>query len=97
MRFKWMILNDDPLLPNYDEDRWVAESPDDARDIERVVDEIAAYRSETVRLLSALSMEGWSRTGKHEVLETVELEAYVRHQVEHERRHLGQLEQSLAK
>jgi hypothetical protein len=27
-RFKWMILDDDPFLPNYDEDRWVADAPE---------------------------------------------------------------------
>jgi DinB superfamily len=94
MRFKWMILNDDPVLPNYDENRWVAESPDGAQDVQRLLHEIAAYRSETVRLLRALSPQGWSRTGRHEVLGSVALEEYVRHQVEHERRHLQQLKAS---
>jgi hypothetical protein len=91
MRFKWMILSDDPLLANYDEDRWVERSPDGGDLVPRLIDEIASYRAETVRLLNALPPEGWSRTGRHEALGTVELEPYVRHQVEHERQHLAQL------
>jgi len=91
MRFKWMILQDDPFLPNYDEDRWVAASPDGPAQLDAVLDELAAYRAETVRLLRALPAEGWSRRGRHEVLGSVELEPYVRHQLAHEEQHLAQM------
>jgi hypothetical protein len=96
MRFKWMILNDDPFLPNYDEDRWAADSPDGPEDVGAMLLEVAAYRAETVRLLRALSDAGWSRTGRHEVMGTVVLEPYVRHQLAHEEMHLNQLERALA-
>ena len=95
MRFKWMILQDDPYLPNYDEDRWVADSPDGPAQLDVVLDEIAAYRAETVRLLRALPPDGWSRRGRHEVLGSVELEPYVRHQLAHEEQHLAQLAEAL--
>ncbi len=91
MRFKWMILNDDPFLPNYDEDRWVSEHPDGVTEIDAMLREIEAYRGETVRLLRALAPEGWSRRGRHEVLGSVELEAYVRHELAHELGHVEQL------
>ena len=91
MRFKWMILDEDPFLPNYDEDRWVAESPDGAADAEAVLHEIEAYRAETVRLLRGLDTNGWSRRGRHEVIGPVELEPYVRHELAHEEQHLEQL------
>jgi DinB family protein len=91
VRFKWMILDDDPFLPNYDEDRWVSASRDGPAQVEAMLCEIEAYRGETVRLLSALGPDGWSRTGRHEVLGSVVLESYVAHQVEHERQHLSQL------
>jgi hypothetical protein len=95
MRFKWMILQDDPLLANYDEDRWVAESPDGPDEIETLLDEMRAYRGETVRLLRSLTDAGWSRQGRHEVLGVVTLEPYVRHQVAHEEQHLAQLRDAL--
>lgn len=95
MRFKWMILQDDPFLANYEEDGWVASHPDSAADIEQLIDEIAAYRAETVRLLRALQPEAWQRTGRHEALGTVTLEPYVRHQVEHEAQHIAQLRAAL--
>jgi hypothetical protein len=91
MRFKWMILEDDPYLPNYDEDRWVAEHPDGGADVDAMIDEIAAYRGETVRLLRALPDAGWSRRGRHEALGEVELERYVQHELAHELQHIEQL------
>jgi hypothetical protein len=87
---------DDPqrrsFLPNYDEDRWVAQSPDTAAELEAMLREIEAYRGETVRLLSSLADEGWSRSGWHETLGDVVLEPYVRHQLAHDLQHLEQLQ-----
>ena len=95
VRFKWMILDDDPFLPNYDEDRWVAESPDGLSQADDILREIAAYRAETVRLLRALDGAGWSRTGRHEVIGPLVLEPYVRHELVHEEQHLEQLRAAL--
>ena len=96
MRFKWMVLQDDPFLPNYEEDRWVADSPDGAAGVAQLIDELAAYRAETVRLLRALPPDGWLRSGRHELNGAVQLEMYVRHQIAHEELHLAQLEAALA-
>jgi len=95
MRFKWMILDDDPVLVNYDEDRWVADTPDTAADVDDVLSEIAAYRAETIRLLRSIPDDAWSRAGHHQALGRVELEPYVRHEYAHEEQHLGQLRRAL--
>ena len=95
VRFKWMILDEDPFLPNYDEDRWVAEAPEGASEIDDLVAEIAACRAGTMRLLRALDDAGWRRTGRHEVLGSVVLEPYVRHEYAHEVQHLEQLWRAL--
>jgi uncharacterized damage-inducible protein DinB len=95
MRFKWMILQDDPLLADYDENRWAAESPDGGAEVRAMLDEIASFRAETVRLLRSLNGAAWQRTGRHETLGAVTLEPYVRHEVEHERQHLSQIRQAV--
>jgi hypothetical protein len=95
MRFKWIILQDAPLLANYDENAWAASSPDGPAEIAAMLDEMDAYRAETVRLLRSLDDAGWRRTGRHEALGVVELEPYVRHELAHEERHLAQLMQAL--
>jgi hypothetical protein len=61
-----------------------------------MLDEIAAYRAETVRLLRSLDDNGWRRTGRHEAIGLVELEPYVCHELAHEEQHLAQLQASLA-
>jgi hypothetical protein len=96
MRFKWIILQDEPLLANYDENAWAARSPDGPAELGAMLDEIAAYRAESVRLLRALDDAGWRRTGRHEIIGSLELEPYVRHELAHEEQHLAQLEQALA-
>jgi hypothetical protein len=95
LRFKYIILEDDPFLPNYDEDRWVANSPDTAADVESLLASMEADRAETVRLLRSLTDAGWSRHGRHEVLGSVDLDPYVRHELAHEEGHLAQIEEAL--
>jgi hypothetical protein len=91
LRFRFIVLEEDPLLPNYDEDRWAAESLDRPDDMQAILDEIAASRADLVRLLSRLPEGGWRRTGRHEAIGSVVLEDYARHQVVHEEMHLAQI------
>lgn len=95
MRFRWIVLDDVPPLPNYDEDRWVAESRDTTEDLDAILAEIAAMRAGVCRLLSRLTDEDWQRTGRHEVLGPVVLDDYVRHELAHEEGHLAQLTAAL--
>jgi hypothetical protein len=92
IRFRFIAFNDDPLLPNYDEEAWVARAGDTVDDVPAILDEIAASRSDLVRVLSRLPDEAWSREGRHEVAGPIVLEHYARHQVVHEAMHLDQFE-----
>lgn len=96
MRFKCIIIEDSPLLANYEEDRWVAAGTEGPEDVELLLTEMAAWRAELTRLLANLSSDGWSRQGRHEVIGTVTLEPYVRHQLAHEEQHLEQLRDVLS-
>ncbi|MGD9933364.1 MAG: DinB family protein [Dehalococcoidia bacterium] len=95
-RFRWIVFDDDPLLPNYDEDNWVASARDSVDDLPAILEEIAASRRDLVRVLSRLPESSWKRTGRHEVIGRVELEPYVRHQLAHEKMHLAQAQRALA-
>jgi hypothetical protein len=94
-RFRWIVLNDDPFLANFDEDRWVDESRETPADIPALLETIAASRRDIARLLGRMRDVEWQRTGRHEVIGTVVLEDYVRHEVVHERGHLEQLANAL--
>lgn len=95
-RFRWMVFDANPVLPNYDEERWVALSLDRTEDLDSILEELAASRRGLVRLLSRLPDEAWLRTGRHEVAGTIVLEHYVRHQAVHEAMHLEQLREALS-
>lgn len=90
-RFRWIVFDDDPALPNYDENNWVAASKDAPADIPEMLEQVAASRADLVRVLTRLPAEGWERTGRHQVMGLVVLEHYVRHQVAHEAIHLEQI------
>lgn len=96
LRFKYIILEDEPFLPNYDENHWAAASPDGPADLASLLDQIEADRAETIRLLRAMPPGAWTRTGRHEVLGSVPLEPYLRHELAHEEQHLQQLRSALA-
>lgn len=94
-RFRWIAFDDAPLLPDYNEDGWVAASRDVAADVPEIVDQIEASRADLVRVLGRLADEDWTRTGRHAVLGEVVLDHYVRHQLAHEESHLEQLREAL--
>ena len=96
-RFRWMAFNDDPFLPDYDENNWVAASRDVPADAIEIAEEIAASRRDLMRLLRRLPDEAWRRTGRHELHGSLVLEPYVRHELEHERMHLAQIAAAAAK
>jgi hypothetical protein len=94
-RFRWIVFDEEPLLPNYNEDAWVAASTDTVADVEAVLAEIEGARAGMMRFLRRAPGEAWARTGRHEVIGEVTLEPYVRHQLAHELGHLEQLVQAL--
>lgn len=94
-RFRWIVFDNDPFLPDYDENNWVAASRDSPADIPEILDQVAASRADLVRVLSRLPKDGWARTGRHEAMGSVVLEHYARHQVVHEAMHLEQIDAAL--
>lgn len=94
-RFRWMIFDSDPFLPNYEENNWVAASMDTPEDIPQILDEVAASRSDLMRVLTRLPGEAWLRTGRHEIAGTIVLEHYARHKAVHEALHLEQIRATL--
>ena len=95
LRFRHIVFDVEPRLPNYDENNWVAAARDTVEDAAAILDEIAASRADLVRVLSRLDPGGWARTGRHDVLGLVVLEDYVRHHLAHERMHLEQIHAAL--
>lgn len=90
-RFRWIVFNGDPFMPDYDENNWVKASRDTPADIPGMLDEVACSRRDLIRVLSRMPEAAWFRTGRHEVAGSIVLEHYASHQVAHEDMHLGQI------
>ena len=96
-RFRWIVFNDDPVLPSMDEENWVLASRDTVGDLPDLLAEMSASRADLMRVLSRLPEASWRRTGQHEILGRVALEPYVRHQLAHEKMHLSQIASALGR
>ncbi len=97
IRFRWIAFDDNPFLPNYDENAWVQNRVDMSLDADEMILEFSANRRGLARMLGRLPDVAWARTGRHEVLGAIPLEPYVRHQLAHELAHLDQIEAALAR
>jgi len=72
-RIRFVVAEDDPALPGYDQDRWVAELWNGEVGIEEVLEQFSATRKANLRLLRGLTPAQWERAGIHSErgLETV--------------------------
>lgn len=95
-RFRWIVFDHDPFMPDYDENNWVNACQDTPADIPAMLDEIACSRRDLIRVLGRMPEAGWRRTGRHEVAGSIVLEDYARHQVAHEAMHRGQIRAAIA-
>jgi hypothetical protein len=64
-RYRKILTDDNPLLPNVDQDRLAIESDYMNQDAKAALDEFKWLRGETIRTLEAAPVEAWSRSGTH--------------------------------
>ena len=64
-RYRKMLTEDNPLLPNVDQDRIAIETDYINQDAETALEEFKRLRSETIQTLEAAPPERWSRGGTH--------------------------------
>lgn len=64
-RFRSVVAEDEPALRGYDQDRWAARLRYGVADAATVLDELAALRGRTLRLLRSLTPVEQERVGHH--------------------------------
>lgn len=94
-RFRWMALGDNPTMPSFDENAWVMAATDTPADVPAMLAAFAGSRDDLMRLLTRLPEAGWERSGQHDIMGTLYLDEYVRHQLAHEEGHLRELAAAL--
>ena len=91
-RYRRMLSEDNPLLPNVDQDRIAFESDYINQDAKAALEEFKRLRWETVQTLQAASPEVWSRGGMHETDGPLTVEQLVVRQIKgNDQNHLVQM------
>jgi len=76
-RYKKMLSEDNPFLPNVDQDRLAYERDYINQDAMAALAEFKLLRAETIETLAAAPPEAWSRTGIHETAGPLTIEDLV--------------------
>jgi len=91
-RYRKMLGEENPHLPNVDQDRIAFESDYMNQDAWAALDEFKWLREETVRTLEAAPIDAWSRTGTHETDGPLTVEQLVVRQIKgNDQNHLVQM------
>src|SRR5262245_38131945 len=80
-RYRRMLAEQNPSLPNVDQDRLAFESDYINQDAMNALDEFKWLRTETVQTLQTASPEDWSRVGIHETDGPMTIEQLVVRQI----------------
>jgi hypothetical protein len=80
-RYRKMLTEETPILPNIDQDRIAAESDYVNQDMQNALDEFKWLRGETIKTLESAQPESWSRGGLHETDGPMTIEQLVHRQI----------------
>jgi len=80
-RYNRIISEDNPAMPNVDQDRLAREGDYINQDARAALDEFKKLRAETVRTLESVPPEKWSRAGFHETDGPMTVEQLVLRQI----------------
>ncbi len=91
-RYRRMLTENNPLLPNVDQDRLAFESDYIDQDAKAALEEFKRLRWETVQTLAGAPLEAWSRGGMHEIDGPMTIERLVIRQIKgNDMNHLVQM------
>jgi hypothetical protein len=80
-RYKRILSEDNPMLPNVDQDRIAFETDYISQDLKAALSEFKRLRAETIQTLDAAPVEAWSRGGIHETDGPMTVEQLVLRQI----------------
>jgi len=94
MRIRRSAAEDNPLLPNFDQEPWMAEHYHADEPLESILDELSASISGLVGLLRSLPDAAWSRPSRHEINGDFVLQTWVERSLAHLKEHLETVEKA---
>jgi len=90
-RLYMMATQTDPILEPYDQDAFARDHRYMERGVGEMLEELRAFRAQTVQLLTTLVNWNWARTGQHLESGRMSIRQIVEHMVEHEAAHLDEI------
>jgi DinB superfamily len=91
-RYHRILSEDDPSMPNIDQDRLAYERDYINQDARQALDEFKWLRTETVKTLDSAPPDTWSRSGVHEIDGPLSIEQLVHRQIKgNDMNHLVQM------
>jgi hypothetical protein len=90
-RLRVMVEQDDPLLPNVDEEAELRSSGYRARPVVQLIDELTAMRAEESAWVRTLSADQLLRTGRHEIAGRLLVSEIIHHEAWHDLLHIRQV------
>jgi DinB family protein len=88
-RMKKMLSEDNPAVPNFNQEAWQREHYSTAEPLEKILGEFRVARRKQVALLRKTTDKQWSRTARHPEFGTISLDWLVSHNVSHTFEHLA--------
>ncbi len=89
-RVRRTLVGDNPLFPNFDGDRYMAEHYDPHEPLGKVLDDLVSSVQSMAKRLREMPQEGWSRPSRHETLgNDFTLQTWVERSLVHIEEHLA--------
>lgn len=94
MRLVRMLVEDDPLLPDFDEQAWATNRNTSHDKKESLLADFMLQRQASLNLLQRLTPEQWERPGRHEVRGSMTVRDLVERWADHDDEHVRQFERA---
>lgn len=95
MRLARLLVEAEPVFPDYDESGWEGVRSRARDRKEQLLGDFVLQRQASVALIRALEPDQLARAGRHEAGRPWTVESWLAHWVEHDRVHVAQLELTL--
>lgn len=94
MRIRYVVVEKEPLIVGYDQDRWAASLDYHAHPADVALASVEAVRAHTVALLERLPEEAWAKEGRHTESGRYTADDWLRIYAEHLEKHAAQIERT---
>jgi hypothetical protein len=94
-RLARLLAEDNPHFPDIDHKKWPEEHQYARQDPERMLQQFLTERGETTELAESVAEEKWALQGNHEKRGPMSFADVVKHALDHTRRHVRQIQQTL--